>query len=320
MANQKKLETTGNKDRIGLLFLGGGKRVSLGSFFQQAGNRLGKEVELFSYDESLQQPFSRIGKVIEGRNWQDPLLVEDIKAVVSRFEIDIILGNVDPVLPILSSLRLKLPAASYCSSPEITTRCYSKAKFQDLCEAKNLPIIPRWDGSAFPFVAKPDFGSASQGIQIFRTPDDFERDKAHKNQDHLFQKFVSGPEFSVDAYVTREGRIVGISPRRRLTVVGGEVLASKTVVDESLVEITKNAIGKIGLIGPLNVQFIWDPQLREYQLLEVNSRFGGGVINSIGAGVDFPRMVLEDFLGLYSEAVICTREVVMKRYFSEVFF
>jgi carbamoyl-phosphate synthase large subunit len=54
--------------------------------------------------------------------------------------------------------------------------------------------------------------------------------------------------------------------------------------------------------------------------LEVNPRFGGGVIASIEAGFNFPLMMLEECIGRDPSVVLEGKKIRMIRYFKEVFY
>ncbi|MEB3214601.1 MAG: hypothetical protein VKL39_24845, partial [Leptolyngbyaceae bacterium] len=88
---------------LNILFLGGGKRVSLANRFIEAGKKIGKTINVYSYEASEQQPISVVGKVIQGRLWDDPGISADIINVLVNYEIDLLISNVDPALAIHAS-------------------------------------------------------------------------------------------------------------------------------------------------------------------------------------------------------------------------
>jgi hypothetical protein len=54
--------------------------------------------------------------------------------------------------------------------------------------------------------------------------------------------------------------------------------------------------------------------------MEVNPRFAGGVIASIEAGFDFPRMMIQEIMGKEPLKLEFGKKLLMKRYFMEVFY
>ncbi|WP_298822930.1 hypothetical protein, partial [uncultured Capnocytophaga sp.] len=65
----------GNK-KINILFLGGAKRVSIAEEFIRAGNTLGYNVSIFSYELDENCPIAFIGKVIKGYRWNNDSIFE----------------------------------------------------------------------------------------------------------------------------------------------------------------------------------------------------------------------------------------------------
>ena len=195
----------------------------------------------------------------------------------------------------------------------------SKNKTQDFCEGANISIIPRAKVNEFPQFAKPDAGSASVGAMLVLNESEREAILA-KKIDYIFQTYVNGVEYTVDAYTTRSGKILGISPRIRLLTLGGESVVTQTVHDEQIIAAAAVVITKLGLTGPLTLQFIRRKADQALFLMEINPRFGGGVIASIEAGFDFPLMMIKELLGESQHCVERGKSLLMKRYFQEVFY
>ena len=136
----------------------------------------------------------------------------------------------------------------------------------------------------------------------------------------IIQKFIEGKEYTVDCYISKRGLICGVSPRERIAVAGGEVVITKTVRNSELINLSIDTIKKLGLVGPVTLQFIKDKNTSEIYLMEINPRFGGGVIASIESGYDYPLMMLQDTMNHDPLVVENGKEVIMKRYFEEVFY
>jgi carbamoyl-phosphate synthase large subunit len=304
---------------ISMLLLGGGKRVSLAQRFKTAAAYVGLELTVFAYEIDNQQPISTVANIILGKKWSDPCVRADIEGVLTENKIDLLLSNVDPATVLHASLKSDFESASFSSDSHVVAMCMSKNKTQDVCEAVGIPIIPRAKDNEFPQFAKPDAGSASIGaVQVLNKTD---RDRILANTtEYIFQAYVDGLEYTVDAYVTRSGETLGISPRIRLLTVGGESIVTETVHDDELVAAASDVIRKLELRGPLTMQFIRRKADKALFLMEINPRFGGGVIASIEAGFDFPLMIIKELLGKSQHCVERGRRVLMKRYFQEVFY
>jgi len=304
---------------VSLLLLGGGKRISLARRFINAANELGLELTVFSYEIDLQQPISLVARVIIGRKWSDASVEQDIHQTLINNNIDIMLSNVDPATIVHARLKDAHPAACYSSSLTAVSICQSKRDTQLFCESNGINAIPSASTEVFPFFAKPDKGSASQGAMIINNMAELNR---HKDcyPDSIYQKPIVGNEYTVDAYVSGQGVICGISPRLRLVTQGGESIATETVCDSEIVSCSADFITKMGLVGPITLQFIREQRTGLLYLLEVNPRFGGGVIASIESGFDFPLMMIQERIGITPTPVYQGKKLVMKRYFQEAFY
>lgn len=304
---------------LAILMLGGGKRISLAQRFKAAATSRGLQLKVHAYEIDAQQPISAVANIIVGKKWSDPGVRADLERVLVEQKIDLLVSNVDLATVLHAALKDGFAAAAFSSGAQAVVTCMSKNRTQDYCEAAGIPIIPRAQANEFPQFAKPDAGSASVGAMLVRNK--AERDAIiGKEINYIFQKYVDGVEYTVDAYVTRDGQILGISPRIRVLTLGGESIVTQTLHDEQIVTFAAGVIGKLGLIGPLTLQFIRRKADQALFLMEINPRFGGGVIASIEAGFDFPLMMIKELLGESQQCVMQGKQLLMKRYFQEVFY
>ena len=112
-----------------------------------------------------------------------------------------------------------------------------------------------------------------------------------------------------------------MSPRLRIEVLGGEVTRTRTVDYPELVELSNRVIRDLRLRGPVTLQFIRDETTGSLMLMEINPRLGGGVVCSIHAGADIPRLILEEYMGKTPEPIENVKPgVLICRYFDETVF
>jgi carbamoyl-phosphate synthase large subunit len=304
---------------LAILMLGGGKRISLAQRFKAAAASRGLPLTVHAYEIDAQQPISVVANIIVGKKWSDPGVRPDLERTLAAQKIDLLISNVDPATVLHAALKDDFSAASFSSGAQAVATCMSKNRTQDFCEAAGIPVIPRARSNAFPQFAKPDAGSASVGAMLVRN--EAERDAIlAKKIDYIFQTYIDGVEYTVDAYVTRGGEILGISPRIRVLTLGGESIVTQTLHDEEIVAAATGVIRKMGLLGPLTMQFIRRKADHALFLMEINPRFGGGVIASVEAGFDFPLMMIKELLGESQQCVAQGKRLLMKRYFQEVFY
>lgn len=266
--------------------------------FIDAGRRLDLDIKLFSYELSDEVPVRELATIIQGKYWTDHDVLQHITSVCQENQINILIPFVDPATILAPQASAVLPNCFVPSASEDLARMfYDKRQAQHWFEENSIDV-PHFTGS-FPAIAKPVHGSASNGLRVLfdknETDQFFQR---HSETDFLLQRHVTGEEFSVDCYVEKSHEIIAIVPRIRLQVAGGEVIKSKTVNDPNLISATEKIIKRSGLTGPLCIQFIKEAETGKLFAIEVNPRFGGGVLASIEAGADMPFYLLNEYLGI----------------------
>ena len=310
---------------INIMFLGGAKRVSLAEHFIKAGIQLGVKVNIYSYELSTYCPIASIGKVIIGKKWNDPDLLKDLMRIIQEYSINIILPSVDPAIGCAAKLNVALGGKVFIpvSKEEICNFMFDKKLAENWFINNNVPIPQCYnhnDTFCFPVIIKPRKGSASQGIKVIEDIEDW---AGVANPDsYVIQQYIANKtEYTVDCYIAQNGDIISIVPRERLAVSGGEVMNSITLHDEVMENIASDILRKGDFRGPANVQFIKDNENGKIYVMEVNPRFGGGVITSIEAGADTPKFVLQEYLGQAIQPCNNWKEkTLMTRYFKEVIF
>lgn len=309
--------------KLNILFLGGAKRVSLAESFISSGKIRGIEVKIFSYEINENTPISFIGKVIFGKKWNDKNILDDIERVVVDEKIDLILPSVDPATIVASNFKKFTKTKCFIPVPgiDLCNIFFNKQLTYDWCIENNIPVPASFID--FPMIAKPINGSASVGICKINNQAELDIFKLNNNIEKFnVQKFIDGIEFSVDLYVCLRGQKVIVAvPRIRLEVLGGEATKSITVRDLKLIKLSEDVALKSGITGPMVIQFIQDKHSREFYLMEVNPRFGGAVLCSIGAGADFPGYIIDEIEGkdLFPNNNVWEDKMLMVRRFSEFY-
>ena len=110
-------------------------------------------------------------------------------------------------------------------------------------------------------------------------------------------------------------------PRLRIATAGGEVTKTETRHIPQLEATARDTLKLLKLKGAVTLQFMRDLQNSRFLLMEVNPRLGGGVICSIYAGANIPRMILEESIGFNAVPAHDWNEgVLMTRYMKDVVF
>ncbi len=286
--------------KINIMMLGGARRVSMAELFKRSGERIGREVNIISYELMEQVPIALVGKVVVGLRWSDPNVVADIVRVAGEYEIDIILPFVDGAIEIASKVKQLMPDVFIPVGDFETNRTmFDKVSAAKAFEKAGIPIPRTYTAinAKMPAIAKPRLGSASRGIKIFHSLDELMQ--LENLSDYLVQEYLENKdEYTVDCYISQQGEVLTVVPRVRLEVMGGEVTRTITCRNTTLDRLSREVIEKFNLRGPVTLQFLHDIDRNRYLLMEVNPRLGGGVVCSIYAGAPITDYIIDESRGI----------------------
>ena len=309
---------------LNILMLGGAKRVSMARHFISTAAAMGFDARIYSFELNADVPVAAVGEVIIGGRWSDPDILAQLDAACVDKGIDIVLPFVDGAVEIAARYGMEPGHAwSPVSVPDVCRAMFDKVVADRVLRAAGVPlprIIEEGEPQFFPVIAKPRTGSASKGIVVVGDIDEW-RSLGLDAERYIVQEYIKNRrEYTLDCYIDRRGKVVAISPRERIEVVGGEVSRTVTVSLPEGVEIARKAIEGAGLRGAVTVQLIEDVDTGRLMLMEINPRLGGGAVCSLYAGVNLPAMIINDWLGKDVESVEAAAGVNMTRYMQEVVF
>ncbi len=308
-------------ETLTILMLGGAKRLTMARHLMRAVSSRGLKPRLLSYELSTEEPIAEVAEVIIGRRWDEPSLPGHLAEVIKAYGVDIIIpfvdGAIEPAATVAAACEgLFCP----CCPPSLSASLFDKIISARLFEDAGLAIPATYHPGAqavFPLIAKPRRGSASKGIIVI--PDQSALDRIPSPDDYLIQEYISGAEeYTVDCYIDRAGGIMTISPRRRLTTLGGEVTRTLTLDRPDLVESAREAITRLSLRGAVTLQYLSSP--RGPLLMEINPRLGGGATATIAAGADIAAMIVDEALRRAPEPASPRPGVLTARCFHDVTF
>lgn len=255
----------------------------------------------------------------------DQAFSDRLLTICRDLEIDLVIPTVDTeLLPIARRLEEFLQGGTdaVVASVETLETCLDKWELDRRCRDEvRVPATLLVDESfdpdqvVLPVIVKPRSGSGSRGI---RQIDDIAGlESLERDGTLLVQELLPGPEYSLDVFATREGEVLAVVPRERLKVDSGIAITGRTSHDEELQEFGAEVARLIGLNTVANVQAKGAVE-GVPALLEVNPRFPGTMPLTIAAGVDMPRLAVEEALGRGTpRGPIPFRDIAMVRYFSE---
>ena len=284
--------------KVTVLFLGAGKLWQLMRCFQIDSAALPVDIELHSLELEPCCPIAHLAQVHTGPNFSAPDADQFILDLATRIGAEIVIPNMDSATIVLGRIKDRLAAkgiTAVVSELRLCEAMFDKITaetwFEGHGDSRPLPT------HTAPAIAKHRYGYASKGIHVLPTQLDvnsfLERPDAGN---YLIQEYLDGDEFTVDAYVARDGRVVDILTRQRLLVEAGIVVNSITRWDEGTIRASESILSRPGWSGPITLQFRL--QDGKAKILEINPRLGGGVTHSIHCGLRMPMWILQEHLGL----------------------
>jgi carbamoyl-phosphate synthase large subunit len=185
------------------------------------------------------------------------------------------------------------------SSAATIEKCLDKLLFFQ--ELRNVcPVIPastNLDEQVLgngPYVVKERFGAGSLSLLLNASKLEAEN-HALTLANPIFQPYIQGREFSVDAFVRNNGEMHGLVIRERILVTNGESQVTKTIVDEQISKLTNDIASQLDLRGHFVLQMIRNDV--GLHVIECNPRIGGASTLAFAAGLNTPMWSLLEASG-----------------------
>ena len=254
--------------------------------------------------------------------------VDVLLAVCTLHGVDALIGTVAEELPTLADGAVQLAAvgvATWLPDPTAVAVCCDKAAFAARMHAAGVPhpacaddvtALSRVPG---PWIVKPRAGRGSRGV---RSLDDPAAVVTALLEDPalIAQTRLSGREFTADALVARDGRVLAVVPRWREETKAGISVKGTTFDSAAVSAVVVDALTAVGLSGPANVQgFVAEDGA--VTVVAINPRFSGGLPLTLAAGADVVATYLAGIRDASAALPPLTFRagVRMSRYFAETY-
>ena len=306
-----------------ILITSAGRRVSLVQNFQTSVKKFSIDSKVYSCDLN---PELSAACLLSDKYFKVPRVdSEEYLKVLLKLCIDnnisLVIPTIDTELSLLSDVKdtfLRAGIIIMVSTKEFCDTFYLKSTTSNFFNKYDIPN-PRTlllnGNEEYPLFAKLNNSSCSVGAMKI---DDFSQATSLEG-DYIFQEFIDGIEYTIDCFISADGKLKSVVPRQRLEVRAGEVSKAKTSKNIDIINAVKNLCKVLkGVYGVISVQLFLTEDGDVY-FIEINPRFGGGYPLSYKAGADMAEMIIKDILGIhfdYSED--WTDKRVMLRYDAEV--
>ena len=254
-----------------------------------------------------------------------PELVPALLAACRARKIDLMLPTVDAEFVPLAQARADFEALGV-ALPISPLDCLRvcRDKHELLARVKGIVPVPEYEPltpeaavriTSFPRFVKPRLGAGSRGAEKITRREDL--DALPQDGSILVQEYLPGEEYSVDVYVRGDGRVIAAVPRERMKTDSGIAVTARTVDVPEVIESARRVAEEIGVRYVANVQFKRAAD-GIFKLLEVNPRFPGTLPLTTAAGVDMPKLLVDDVAGKkLPDGPLPFKEIMVVRYWSE---
>jgi carbamoyl-phosphate synthase large subunit len=272
---------------FGILVTSISKKVPLLKAVRNAINKSGGSITLHGGDGNEEC----IGKYFVDQFWKMPRTVlenkSEIIGYIKKHNIKAIVPSRDGELIFWSNLQEELKGVSIMvSKSKAVENCLDKIKFYEVLR-NDFPVIPTYstmeNGVEGLFVVKEQFGAGSANIGI-GLDKNASVEFSKKMEYPIFQPYIKGKEYSIDVYISRNGKAKGAVVRSRELVVNGESQITTIVQKPALLELSLKLVEKLELYGHIVLQVLEND--KGFHIIECNSRFGGASTLSVSAGLD----------------------------------
>ncbi len=281
---------------INVLILSAGRRVELINCFKHARDQLGIKGQVIAADASELAPalyFADINEIVPKIREND-VYIEAIINICCNFDVDLIVPTIDTELILLSERKAEIErrtrARVLISDEKVVSVCRDKRSTQKFLEEHGFEMprlyteeeLDRGDVS-FPVFIKPLDGSSS--INAFKLENAQELSTFRRFVEKpIVQEYVEGTEYTIDAFLDFDSRLITVVPRVRIATRSGEIAKGVIKRDRQIMNSVTKLMQALKPIGHITVQCMKTDKGIKY--IEINPRFGGGAPMSIMAGAD----------------------------------
>jgi carbamoyl-phosphate synthase large subunit len=208
----------------------------------------------------------------------DPAYVPSLRDLCDRHGVRAVVPLTDLDLEVLAHARARGELPAFVPDPEIARATFDKYETHLLLSRLGLPspptVLPGDPVESYPVMVKPRRGSGARSIHRARDEHAAALFVDYVDEPTMVQKFMDGPEFSIDTLSDLDGRCLNAIPRTMIESRGGESIKGTVIADPELISLGRRVVEALAVRGPCTTQVFRDRDVG-LGITDVNTRFGG---------------------------------------------
>jgi carbamoyl-phosphate synthase large subunit len=247
--------------------------------------------------------------------------VPALAALCSEYGVGAVVPLTDLDIEVLAHARAAGAVPAFVPDPEIARATYDKYEAHLLLSRLGLPspptVLPGEDVPSYPVMVKPRQGSGARSIHRADDADAAQFFVRYVQEPTMVQRYMDGPQFSIDCLSDLQGRCLNAIPRTMIESRGGESIKGTVIDDGELIELGQHVVEALGVRGPCTVQVFRDREIG-LGITDVNTRFGGAFPAPMYAalpGRTYPELIvriargeeIEPHVGVFRAGITFTR-------------
>jgi carbamoyl-phosphate synthase large subunit len=287
---------------VNVLITAASRRVSLVRSFMVALQQTGGQVITVDYD--IYSP----GLFFSHKHYKVPLVndpeyLPTIQDIIEKENINLIIPTIDQELMLWAENKDHFEQKGVhvsISPPETIQICNDKWLTCQVFKGTQFPFPETYlpamltYNMKYPLFIKPRDGRGS--VHAYRVNNKKELDFFLEYVPNpLVQDYLDGKEFTVDAFYSRDHRLISLVPRYRLVIRSGVSDRGRTFKHPEITRLITEMGKMLKFNGAVNVQGKIDKEMVTF--FEINPRFSGGIQLSIAAGENFADFIIREVRG-----------------------
>ncbi len=235
-----------------------------------------------------------------------------LRDTIRSWKIDAVIPMGDDAAEMLSRNRDELIPLARFIMPErrVFEKSYNKGSLMSFCMENGFPHPRTWNSSErdlpFPVLIKPDITCGGRGMTLVRDLEELETALpgiVRKFGPCHLQEYVrqGGAQVEFQLLLDEKQKLVNssvIHKYRWYPEKGGSASCAVSARDDKMVALLYELLRKLGWVGFADFDTIENPDTGELLILELNPRVPACVKTAMTAGIDWPNIIVDAYLGL----------------------